>query len=249
MDLDLVREIEAVAAHSWPALETRELDGWLLRWSHGVTLRANSVLAGARGTMPMDARLAAVEAFYAAHQFPPAFQVCAASEPAGLDDELARLGWVRQTPTEVRIASVDVVATHGRDAAADIRSGWDEAWFETWRALLEVDEQRADVIRAMLRAVSLPAGHATLVVDGRNVAVGRAVVDGSWLGIFNMVTSAGWRRRGAATAVLGALARWGAAAGATRAYLQVDAGNAAAMALYARTGFRLAYDYWYRVRR
>ena len=47
--------------------------------------------------------------------------------------------------------------------------------------------------------------------------------------------------------ILGALARWGSAVGADRAYLQVEADNHAALALYAGAGFRLNHRYRYRV--
>jgi len=52
----------------------------------------------------------------------------------------------------------------------------------------------------------------------------------------------------AAIAVLCELARFASARGAQRLYLQVELGNAAARALYARSGFTPAYAYHYRRR-
>jgi GNAT superfamily N-acetyltransferase len=56
------------------------------------------------------------------------------------------------------------------------------------------------------------------------------------------------RRRGAATAVLHALAAWAAANGCPRSYLQVEEDNPGARALYARAGFTDAYRYHYRTK-
>jgi ribosomal protein S18 acetylase RimI-like enzyme len=63
-----------------------------------------------------------------------------------------------------------------------------------------------------------------------------------------MLTVPEARRRGAARAILAALARWGANRGATRAYLQVEHDNAPARALYEASGFLPAYDYHYRTK-
>lgn len=78
------------------------------------------------------------------------------------------------------------------------------------------------------------------------MAVGSAAVGEGWVGFFNIATLPAFRRRGAAWAVMGALARWGAQMGATSAYLQVMAGNEAALRLYARLGFTTGYYYHYR---
>jgi ribosomal protein S18 acetylase RimI-like enzyme len=56
------------------------------------------------------------------------------------------------------------------------------------------------------------------------------------------------RRRGAATALLRALADWGRGLGATGAYLQVERDNRIAFDLYVRDGFREVYGYYYRVK-
>jgi ribosomal protein S18 acetylase RimI-like enzyme len=74
------------------------------------------------------------------------------------------------------------------------------------------------------------------------------VVERRWVGIFSMATVAEHRRRGAATSVLGALARWGLEQRATEVYLQVEEENGTARALYEGLGFRGAYRYHYRTR-
>jgi len=43
------------------------------------------------------------------------------------------------------------------------------------------------------------------------------------------------------------LLAWGLEEGATRAFLQVDKANAAAIAVYRKFGFEPAYTYWHRV--
>ncbi len=39
-----IRNLEHAAALAWPGTEQRWLDGWLLRYGHGVTRRANSAV-------------------------------------------------------------------------------------------------------------------------------------------------------------------------------------------------------------
>lgn len=67
------------------------------------------------------------------------------------------------------------------------------------------------------------------------------------LGLFDIATHPLARRQGQAQALCSALIRNAAADGATQAYLQVVASNTAAIALYRKLGFRIAYGYWYRV--
>jgi GNAT superfamily N-acetyltransferase len=87
---------------------------------------------------------------------------------------------------------------------------------------------------------------ANIRIDGRTVAVGRGAVDKGWLGVMAVEVDPDHRRAGLASAVMAALWRWGAAAGAVRGYLQVSADNAPAVALYARLGYWRHHEYHYR---
>jgi N-acetylglutamate synthase len=100
------------------------------------------------------------------------------------------------------------------------------------------------VARVVLTGAS-PAGFATVRQDGRVLAAARGAVTGPWLGVDSVRVEPAYRRQGLGTAVLRGLARWSGAHGARRSYLQVELGNAAALAAYTRLGYAEAYRYRY----
>jgi GNAT superfamily N-acetyltransferase len=79
------------------------------------------------------------------------------------------------------------------------------------------------------------------------VAVGRAVGDTGWAGVFGMATLPRARGQGAARRVLAALAAWAGAHEAGRLYLQVERDNVPALRLYGQAGFRDLCRYHYRL--
>lgn len=78
-----------------------------------------------------------------------------------------------------------------------------------------------------------------------DVAGGYAGYSDDWVGFAGIVVEPAARRQGLGLAIMASLAEWGAEHGATTAYLQVQAGNEAALALYARLGFRTHHRYCY----
>ena len=100
------------------------------------------------------------------------------------------------------------------------------------------------------RLAATPLAARTIVAreDGRVVACGQAMLDGELAGIFDMLTDEAARGRGLATRVVAELLSSGRGESATHAFLQVDAGNAAALAVYSRFGFATTYTYHYRAR-
>jgi ribosomal protein S18 acetylase RimI-like enzyme len=94
--------------------------------------------------------------------------------------------------------------------------------------------------------ITRPRVFASIDEEEEPVAIGGSAIEGDWAGVFGMRTLAAFRRQGLAQDIVAALLAGAREAGASRAYLQVEAPNAPAIALYERYGFRtvFAYSYW-----
>ena len=82
-----------------------------------------------------------------------------------------------------------------------------------------------------------PRAHAARFVDDAEVGSGRAALDDGWLAVHTLTVEPSQRRRGHGTALLAGLLRWGAARGATTAWLHVEVDNVPALAMYDGLGF------------
>lgn len=251
--VEQIRLIETLAMNAWPADEVAMLDGWRMRFSRGVTRRANSVWPNHTGSvLALRAKLDAVEAFYAAYNLPARYQICPAQLPTDLDQILAMRGYSEDASTQVQFAPlIDVLSRATTDRISlhwsiSVRETFDDTWFATYQDAEKFDAAAATVRQAILRRIAPLTGFALLRIDNEPAALGLGVLDADHLGIFGMATRADFRRRGAATAILGALVRWAQARGGTQAYLQVMDSNPGAQQLYAGLGFKTLYRYHYR---
>lgn len=238
--MDIVA-LEDVSARAWPALHIGRIGGWRLNASTGHTGRANTCWALEAPDRPVEAALEATEAWYAGHGLPPKFKTVDGREaPAELPALLFARGYAPNTETLVMVGPVGgtndgVVLTAEPDAA------FQTVLFEA----LYRDQADADERLATLRRIPQPMFFARIDVDGQPAAVGACAVDSGWGGISVMRTSPRYRRQGLAGRIVAALLAAAAGAGATRSYLQVEAYNVNAVALYAKFGFREAYRYRY----
>ena len=226
------------------------LDGWRLRYTRGVSRRVNSVWAnGDGGVLSLEDKLQRVEAFYAQWDAPARYHVSPLAGPAGLDATLAERGYRIDAPTCVCTAAVDAVLTHTAPAdAGDLTQADapDDGWFAVYQEVEDLSAESLAVRRDILGRVRAASTYVLVRVDGEPAATGRGVVRDGWLGAFTMATRPAFRRRGLGRGVLHALAAWGRARGATRAYLQVVEENAPAVAFYTAAGFSTVYRYHYR---
>jgi GNAT superfamily N-acetyltransferase len=230
-----VRGLQERAARGAPACVEEPRGGdWLRLTDSAATPWSGAALLHGDGP-DLAERVAAAEGFYADHRAPAWFQVCPACPP-GLDGVLAERGYLRSGDVHL------LVRTDAEPPAApELQVHLSDRPDEQWLAVLAQGGDPAP-FRAQLERVALSSAYATAGVDGRAVAVGRAVAEDGWTGVFGMTTLPQARRRGAAVAVLAALADW---AGGPL-YLQVVADNAGAEALYRRAGFVEAATYHYR---
>ncbi|HEY7282797.1 MAG TPA: GNAT family N-acetyltransferase [Actinomycetota bacterium] len=253
MDERPAATIQEIAANAWPSSMSQVVDGWRLRTTPGVEARrSNSVLPLVDGgRLSLEDKLAIVDEFYAERGLPARFELSPATVPAGLDDVLAARGFEIELEIDIMVADLAEVASRSaRDGAPDVRVEEEpsEAWLDTMLGVTARGE-RGTLRVAVLDRIAPPVRYASAADGERTIAVGMSVRERGWLGIFSMATLPEARRRGAATAILHALAQDGLRGGAARSYLQTDIGNAASHAVYEAIGFATAYRYHYRVRR
>ncbi|MFW6690600.1 GNAT family N-acetyltransferase [Streptomyces sp. MAR4 CNX-425] len=242
----VVRGLQERAARALPAESVSYADGWWLRHDSGSSWWVASVLPhGPEEPARPARRVSHAEAFYAGHGAAARFQITPGACPAGLDDLLARRGYRRSGPVSLQTAAVADVPRPRAGERLRVRTGDrpDDAWFGVWHAVHGGD---AGAERSRLDRVAGPSAYVRVLDGDAPVAVGRAVADTGWAGVFHLATLPAARGRGAAGRVLGALAGWAGAQGATGLYLQVERDNPAALRLYARAGFRELCTYHYR---
>ncbi len=251
--LETVRFLDELGANATAATTVQIVDGWLLRAAPDYPFRrCNSALPYGGDRAGLEARIDAVESFYRERELPARFQMSPAVLPDGLDDALETRGYEIQEPTLVLVAdTARVVAQTMRAEAREITvgEGIDEFWVAEYASAFGDDDAARDRLRAyahLLRRLGPAVGAAVLPVDELPAAVGLGVLERGWTGVYAMGTRREARRRGAATSVLRALARWGHSRNAARMYLQVEVTNDGARQLYTRAGFETAYRYHYR---
>ena len=246
---ETVRVLQEKVARALPAEQVERIGGWWLRRSASPSWWMGTVLPhGAHaGRDELEPMIAAAERFYAGFGVATTFQVSPGACAGDLDATLAERGYRRHSRMSLQTASTADVQAQARGDEPRIRV--DEiptsVWLAAWQA---VHGQASDprIEWEMLARVTAPSAFASALDAGEVVAVGRAVAEAGWAGVFGMATVQQARGRGAARSVLGSLADWAVANGAGRMYLQVESDNDPALRLYKRMRFSELCGYHYR---
>ena len=240
MSLERIRFLEELAWRGWPALESRDQDGWRLRFAGGYTKRSNSI-----NSLGPDARidLEALEGAYRELGQRPVWRL-SPLVPAGLPAALAERGYPVIEESHVQVCPIDSRFRH--DPAVQIFARPTPDWVSAFVVHSPVAPHHHEPMGRMLRAIAAPAGFAYVGEPGAPLALAIGAVEGEYMGLFDVLVMPAARRQGLARRITESLYAWAADHGARFAYLQVVATNLAARPLYDAQGFKTVYTYHYR---
>ena len=243
-DAALAWRVEEACLNAWPALRQVLFGGWVLRFSGGLTRRANSANPLGIERIDPEALIAGCEALYRDQRQPAIFRLPSLIG-LGIDECLAVRGYRDEGRSLVLYAGCDAIPAE-RDPSVRLLSRPTAEWFAMMAALQRHTKNQAQLYRRIVRALAIPAAFAVLVDDEAVAAMAFGAIHRGLICYESVVTDPQRRRRGYARRIIASLAAWAAARGATGACLEVEAANIPALALYDRLGFSELYRYHYR---
>jgi N-acetylglutamate synthase len=237
--------MERAGLRAWPGLEVEWDGNWIRRAANGYTRRANSVQCfDPADDSDVAGRVAAACRWFERRGLVPVFRVNLLTGPA-LRAHLDAEGWRSESPSRQMAMPLKPVEA---DPRGEVLAIDDPVFLDAQRQLKGYDEAALRKLRAILGALVVPARGIVLRVEGRPVATALMAIAEGIVVTGNVVTAASERRKGYAAAMMRSGLAWAAGAGGTVAALNVEAGNAPAVALYESLGYRAQYDYIYRVK-
>lgn len=253
-DDNLLSRIEDAGIDASAPRQQRWLDGWIVRTAPGKAKRARCINAVAIGRLSVAEKLALADQIYRDAELPLVVRITPYTLPVDLDQQLAAAGMARFDDTRVMVAAIGDL---GRDRPPPSSQPRSPAGVELRPLSASRFAEAAGELRGSTpsqraahaeRLATSPVAYRGFVVerDGKVVGCGQYARAGDLVGLYDIHVAATARNRGIAGALCTRLIELAAGEGAKTAYLQVEADNAPARAVYARLGFRDAYAYHYR---
>jgi GNAT superfamily N-acetyltransferase len=230
-------ELEKLLNSTWSATEQFMHGQWLFRASGKYTMRANSVLP--QGAPPfgkpekeINEAIKDVITFYSERDLEPIFHL-----PLPLYQELFNYliahGWREKLRAQVQVIDIPVSEIDS-DLVLEVSATCNSEWL-----LVQGDEKLLDIMD------KTQALYYILKKQDTAVAVLRAGISDDWAVISRLFVKPEYRGNKFSQELMHLVFRDLRSAGITKAALQVDLSNEAAMALYKGLGFRKHHEYSY----
>jgi GNAT superfamily N-acetyltransferase len=234
-----VLEIDQICNTTWPAIESEEVGGWLLRAANGVTNRANSILplksALEAGCLTnFEENLAAAKNFYQMRNLPVIFHLAIPTWDE-LQSKLIELGSTELIRANTMVADLRASEiTIPNDLTLEISDNPDPSW-------LRVNETPG--LSPILNGCE--ARYLGLRKGPDLIATARIAITQSWSSITRVFVVENFRGLGLGKAIVAAALNESLLLGAKSAVLQVEAQNTVAIGIYESLGFNFHHEYTY----
>jgi ribosomal protein S18 acetylase RimI-like enzyme len=248
LSTDLLSRIEDAGLNASAPPQQRWVDGWLVRFSPGKAQRARCINAVAPGRLALSEKLAQCQTLYRSAGLRMIFRITPFSYPLNLDDWLAQRGYQRFDDTRVMVCrSLPRPPQEAAPDGTEFESVNSEAYAHIVGEFRGTGLAGRQAHAERLHYSPVPyQGTVLRAADGTVLACGQFAIEAELVGLYDVFTAPALRGRGLSRRLCAYLLGQAREQGARCAYLQVDADNHAARAVYRRLGFADGYAYHYR---
>lgn len=247
-----IRNFQEYLINSWPAKHYYFLNGWILRFTEGVTSRANSVFPiRYTGTqMSIDNDLELVEKAYKAHGLKAVFTIPDFHEPKNLREKLLNRGYQAYNHTSALGIKIEDIQPK------KINEDFEYFFFKT--RVKEIsdflaryskwNEDEQNIIQEINQRIIIPKKCYMLTKFNKKVigTLLAVLVPQGYLYIGDVFIHPDYRKQHIATSMLIKLIdEWAVLHGVIFIWLQVERDNIKALNLYHKFGMKKLYDYYY----
>ena len=243
----MIQKIEEISLNAWPALETIQYDGWVIRYANGVTKRSNSVNPIYESSQNIDDKIEYCERFYRSKTLPVCFKITEIAQPSGLDQILEAHGYEHKYDVSIQLMDISNFSTE-TDKHIHLLEGTDDLWLNHYIKMNGSKLSDKPVYKKIIDKIASQKCLFTLTLNDTVIGCGLGVVEDKFVGLFDIVIDQQYRNHGFGKILIENILKWGKSKGADNAYLQVLADNAPTIRLYEKVGFKEKYSYWYRIK-
>jgi ribosomal protein S18 acetylase RimI-like enzyme len=248
-----IRRLQERLMNAWPAHHYYFLNGWILRFTNGVTARANSVFplyyTGDLNTIDQDIKY--VEKAYNSYNLPSIFTIPDFFQPDNLDLKLSDHGYQQLgCITHTMISSMHELKNEeiNENFTYFIESDRLNEYSQFLAKYSSRNKEEQYILEALSKRIIIPKKH-FIIARNKNEVIGTltGILDPhGFLYIVDVFVHPDLRRQKIATSMFFSLINKGDIKNEIQTiWLQVETENHNAMKLYLNLGFKKAYSYYY----
>ncbi|PJZ43639.1 GNAT family N-acetyltransferase [Leptospira brenneri] len=238
-------KIEELSINAWPAIQTINHDGWIIRMANGYTKRANSINPIYKYYDNFYEKLAFCEEIFQKNSLPTIFKITSAKEHETIDIELEKLKYEKIDLTSVQIIK-EILPQNILYNNIKVENKFNTNWIRNFMILNKISIQYFETILKMLNLINSEVIVVSKIISGEFIGCGFGVMENGYVGIFDLVIKENERKNGYATEIIKIILEEAFRKGIKKSYLQVVTTNSMAINLYAKLGYKEEYKYWYR---
>jgi len=247
-----VKRFQEFLMNAWPAEQYYFLNGWILRFTKGVTYRANSVIpinyTGSKKSIESDIELA--ETAYKSFNLPTLFTMHDYFEPKELDETLRNRGYIEQDRTNALLMQVNNLELKqiNKDFNYEIYNDRVDDFSSLLAKFTKRDKYQQEIIKEITSRIVVPKKRFIIAkLEGEPIGTLMGVLNPyGYVYIADVYVVPEFRRQKIASSMLKTVIKeWAKINGAKNIWLQVELQNNNAMKLYENLGMKKIYSYYY----